>query len=76
MFNVTPCELTCVALVMCGPSQSHLTNIEGEGGGENKNRKVTISVKFPTRVTLKRKPHPGLSDKVGEYLTTSQGYTV
>ena len=49
MFNVTPCELTCVALVMCGPSQSHLTNIEGEGGGENKNRKVTISVKFPTR---------------------------
>lgn len=42
MFNMTPRELTCVVLVMSGPSKSYLTNIEVGGEGENKNRKVTF----------------------------------
>ena len=47
MFNVTPCELTCVALVMCGPSQSHLTNIEREGGRGEQEQKSYNQCKIP-----------------------------
>ena len=40
MFNVTPHELTCVVLVMSGPSKSYLTNIEVERKGRTKTEQL------------------------------------